>query len=244
MTRRSILALLLTAAVGLSGALATNAAHAQQTPPAKKLTANDLAKKMQEFYKNTRDFKAKFKQVYSDVAAGDTKESYGRVYFKRKGKMRWDYYEASKKTKKQELKKLLISDGNVFWVYEPQFKQVFKECLQNSKLPTSLRFLMGQGDLLKDFDAKLSKKSTDAKPVLTLTPKKPTSKYKQLEFVIHAETFQVLRTTIYDPYGNTNEITFAEMALNKNLPDKGFSFKPPKGARLLNPQKKCAPATP
>lgn len=241
MTRRSILTIFLTASIAAS-ALAAGAqapAHAQETP-APSLSATDLAKKMQEFYTNTRDFQAKFKQVYSDIAAGEKKESYGRVYFKRKGKMRWDYYETSKKTKKQVRKKILVSDGSVFWVYEPQFKQAFKECLQNSKLPTSLRFLMGQGDLLKDFDAKLSKKSTAKLPVLMLTPKTPTSKYKQLEFVIDPGSFQVLRTTIYDPYGNTNEITFDKMLLNKNLPDKNFAFKPPKGARLLNPQKKCS----
>ncbi len=239
MTRRSILALFLTTSIAAAGTLPgpSAPAHAQEAPA---LTANDQAKKMQKFYADTADFQAKFKQVYSDIAAGEKKGSYGRVFFKRKGKMRWHYYETSKKSKKQELKKLLVSDGSVFWVYEPQFKQVFKECLQNSKLPTSLRFLMGQGDLLKDFNASLSKKSTSKLPILTLVPKTPTAKYKQLEFVIDSKTFQVLRTTIYDPYGNTNEITFDKMLLNKNLPDKGFAFKPPKGARLLNPQKKCA----
>ena len=98
---------------------------------------------------------------------------------------------------------------------------------------------MGQGNLAKEFNITLTKNSTPALPELKRVPKVPTSQYKELRFVVDGETFQVLKTTIYDPYGNTNEIVFKDVKLNTNLPDKGFEFKQPKGARLLNPQKEC-----
>jgi outer membrane lipoprotein-sorting protein len=56
---------------------------------------------------------------------------------------------------------------------------------------------------------------------------------------IDPESNQVERTKIFDPYGNTNEFVFDNRKVNQNLPDSGFDFKPPKDARLLNPQKKC-----
>lgn len=205
--------------------------------PSKELAPADVAKNMQAFYDKTSDFKASFKQTYTDLAAGDSKESYGKVYIKKPGKMRWDYYHTVEG--KQKRKRVMVSDGKAFWIYEPEFKQVFKECLADSKLPTSVSFLMGQGDLLESFDVKFSGASKSARPVLELTPKKPTSKYQKLEFVVDGETFQVLKTTIYDPYGNTNEIVFGKATFNKNLPDDRFTFVPPKDARKLNAEKTC-----
>lgn len=201
------------------------------------MSAEDVAERIQEFYKETEDFQAEFHQVYHDVAAGEKKRNYGKVYFKKPGKMRWDYYKDEELDKR---KKTLVSDGEVFWIYELEFKQVFKKCLANSQLPTSLKFLMGEGDLLEDFDVSFSDGSTAEEPELVLKPKEPTPKYKKVHFQVDPETFQVDKTTVYDPYGNTNEIDFRETKLNKNLPDSGFEFEPPEGARLLNPKKDCS----
>ncbi len=199
-------------------------------------TPEQVAKNIQAFYKSTKDFQAKFEQTYSDVAAGEEKKSYGRVYFKTPGKMRWDYY-AGKASKKRD--KIYVSDGKIFWIYEPEFQQVFKQCLADSQLPTSLRFLMGQGDLLGEFNVSFAKKSSAEAPILKLVPKKPTAKYKELEFKVDPKTFQVVRTRIFDPYGNMNTIEFTSGLVNRNLPDRGFAFKVPKGAREINPQKSC-----
>jgi len=218
---------------------------AQQKPAAKPaaskgsgpadMTANAVAERVQNFYKETADYSADFKQTYTDIAAGAAKTSKGRVYFKKPGKMRWDYYNDSGKGRN----KVLVSDGASFWIYEYEFKQAFKKCLVDSQLPTSLKFLMGQGDLLKEFNISFDAKSTAKKPVLNLVPKVPTSKYTRLVFKLDPSSFQVEQTTIFDPYGNTNRIDFVQAKINKNLPDSGFKFEPPKDARLLNPQKKC-----
>jgi outer membrane lipoprotein carrier protein len=151
--------------------------------------------------------------------------------------MRWDYYKSESLA---DRKKTLVSDGKVFWVYELEFQQVFKQCLAKSQLPTSLKFLMGQGNLLEDFDVSFADGSSKETPQLALVPKKPTPKYKKVHFQVDPETFQVDKTTVFDPYGNTNAIDFQKTKLNKNLPDSGFAFEPPEGARMLNPQKECS----
>lgn len=248
--RRFILAFILGAGVFLGAhlspadqlTLAVQDASAQEKAEKKAddkapggMSAEDVAERIQKFYKKTADYQAQFTQTYTDVAAGDKKHSQGRVYFKKPGKMRWDYYAKGGKNRE----KVLVSDGSSFWIYEYEFKQVFKQCLADSQLPTSLKFLMGQGDLIKEFDVSFAKNSSAKKPVLNLVPKVPTSKYTRLVFELDPESFQVRQTTIYDPYGNTNQIRFSAPKLNKNLPDSGFDFKPPKDARLLNPQEKC-----
>ncbi len=199
-------------------------------------SATDVTKKVQAFYKQTKDYHAKFTQTYKDLAAGSSKVSGGTVYFKKPGRMRWIYRD----TKNPKITdKEYISDGSKFWVFEHEFKQVFKQCLKDSQLPSSLSFLMGQGDLLKTFNVTFSDKSTKDAPQLKLLPKKKTSMYKEVRFTINPKTFQVDKTEIFDPYGNSNEIVFIDSKINKNLPDSGFAFTVPKSARLLNPQKQC-----
>lgn len=209
---------------------------AQEGDDSGKVSAEEVAKRVQAFYSKTKDFQATFRQTYHDMAAGKKKVSVGRVFFKKPGKMRWDYMKPGNSKKRD---KLYVSDGSSFWVYEEQFKQVFKRCLKDSQLPTSLSFLMGTGDLLEEFDVTYAEESTEKKPALRLVPKEPTSKYKELRFTLNPETYQVTQTTIYDPYGNKNVIDFNKTRVNKNLPDSGFDFKVPKGARVLNPQQKC-----
>jgi len=214
----------------------TGSSSGEETPAPGDMTASEVAERIQKFYSETEDFKATFKQVYTDVAAGEEKVNWGRVYFKKPGKMRWDYYESDAL---EDRKKTLVSDGDLFWIYELEFQQVFKQCLQESQLPTSLKFLMGEGDLLADFEVSFTDDSTESAPELELIPEKSTPKYKKVHFQVDPETFRVEETTVYDPYGNSNRIDFRSTQLNLNLPDSGFEFEPPEGARLLNPGKSC-----
>lgn len=202
----------------------------------KGFTAKKVAQRIQAFYRETDDFKSSFKQVYRDIAAGENKVRWGKVYFKTPGKMRWDYYDSESR---DDRTKTLVSNGDYLWVYELEFQQVFKECLSEKQLPTSLKFLMGEGDLLEDFDVSFTEESTREAPELELVPKKATPKYKKLHFRVDSDAEQVTETTVFDPYGNTNTIHFQDVTLNSNLPDSGFEFEPPEDARLLKENVDC-----
>lgn len=199
------------------------------------LSAEEIAERIQHFYGETEDFQAAFLQEYHDIAAGETSRSRGRVYFKKPGMMRWDYYQPDR----DERDRLLVSDGDVFWVYEYEYQQVFKQCLEDSQLPIALQFLMGEGELLEEFEVDLTDDSTPERPQLELVPQEPTADYRKLEFVVDAETFEVSKTTLFDPYGNTNEIDFRNSSVNQNLSADSFDFEPPEDARELNPEQEC-----
>lgn len=194
-----------------------------------KLSAEQVAERIQTFYATAKDYQARFKQTYTDLAAGKESTSQGKVFFKKPGKMRWDYTD----TKFQGMQKLLVSDGTAFTIYEKEFDQYYRQCLRDSSLPTALSFLMGTGNLLNDFNVKL-KGSTAASHTLELVPKKSEGQYKKLLFVVNASDFSVISTTVYDPYGNKNVIEFISPAINKSLPDAGFNFTIPDGVRPLH----------
>ncbi len=205
---------------------AVTAAQEGSEPSAAEVTQN-----VQKFYQDIQDYQSNFTQVYTDVAAGEETRSGGKVFFKKPGKMRWDYYEV--KDGKTLVTKVLVSDGKEFNIYEAAYAQYYRQCLGDSQLPSAISFLMGTGDLAKEFDTKLVPTKEAGTLGLELTPKKSSGKYKKIQFHVDAKTNAVTRTTVHDPYGNTNVITFKKADINKKLPDSGFNFPAPKGARIL-----------
>lgn len=208
--------------VSPSTTAATNAAAATATSP---LSADDVAKKVQDYYDGVRDFTAEFTQEYRSASLGSTRTSSGRVFFKKPGKMRWDYLGQDER--------YLISDGSQLWVYEPQFAQYYNQSLADSQLPSALRFLMGEGDLSEDFNIRL-RSQNESVVELDLVPKVRNSQFSRLRFVVDAKTFQVKETTVSDALGNTNRLVFSNIRQNAGLPDSGFSFTPPSGARRVD----------
>lgn len=192
-------------------------------------TASEVVDEVQKFYEGTQDYQASFSQVYKNKLMNETKKSSGKVYIKRPGKMRWEYAKPNKK--------LFVSDGATLWVYEQEANQVYKQDLKDSDLPTAISFLMGKGDLKKDFTYKLvdnAKAADQGMLVLELVPKSPTTHYKKLLFMVDAQTYQVKRTIIIDASGNTNSMRFEKIKTNKGIKDSKFSFKMPKGATLVD----------
>ena len=178
---------------------------------------------IQAFYANAQDLKAEFTQVYTYTVYGREETSKGRVFFKKPGKMRWDYTSPTKK--------LFIADGKTLWVYEPEQSQYFKRSLASSQLPTALTFMSGKGNLADEFDAKLLKTADAESLYIELIPKKDEGSYKSLRLLVDAKTFAVKASTVVDPVGNTNKVIFSKMKTNSSLPDSGFSFTPPAGVR-------------
>ena len=83
------------------GGMQVDTAQADDDTP----KADEVVDKMQSYYENARTFSAEFKQVYEEVN-GLKKNSSGVVFFKKGGKMRWDYEKPEEK--------YLFSNGEIF----------------------------------------------------------------------------------------------------------------------------------
>jgi len=193
-------------------------------------SASFVVKKLQEFYDKTTDFQADFEQIYKHKIYGEEKKSSGKVYIQRPGKMRWEYQKPEKK--------LFIADGSSIWIYDEAINQVTKQPFSESDLPVAITFLVGKGKIEDEFDYKLvqhEKFASQGKIVLELTPKKVSAHYKKLLFIVDKKNYQVERTIIIDDAGNTNTMRFKNPQFNKGLDPKKFQFKPPKGAKVIQP---------
>ncbi len=178
---------------------------------------------VQAYYDNAKTYSASFDQDYESVD-GIKKQSKGTVWFKKPGKMRWDY-----ETPEQ---RFLISDGKSFWSWEPVYRQYCRQDLASSQLPTALTFLAGGGRIEDDFSVSVNKISGN-QVTLDLKPVVASVAYDRIKFEILMPSAKVYRATIYDAMGNVNKITFKSPEINAALDDSSFKFEPPKDAKHI-----------
>ena len=74
--------------------------------------ADAVVKGVQNFYKSTNQLTAKFRQSNYNKTFGMPTVNDGKVYLKKPGKMRWDYFSKRNKT---EVTRSQMSDGKTIW---------------------------------------------------------------------------------------------------------------------------------
>ena len=200
---------------------------------------DSIISNIQQSYDAVSDFKAHFVQESSVKSwnAMQVQKAEGMVYFKKEGKMHWDY---QRPTPQQ-----IISDRKKLWFYEPEDNQVtISEVGAGFKSQISADLLNGKASLKRDFFVQLvaSKKEEDKdRLVLELTPKVTQSNLNKVILKVDRKTFQIYQTEVYDLFDNLTRITFSQMKINTNLPDALFVFVPPPGVEVLTPPKISLP---
>ncbi|MEZ4295118.1 MAG: outer membrane lipoprotein carrier protein LolA [Polyangiaceae bacterium] len=192
--------------------------------------ADEIAKKVQAFYDSTKTFKADFKQEYTIKVQNVKKSSTGKVVFEKPGKMSWTY-DAPNGNR-------VVSDGKTIKVYEKENEQMFETPVKNSQYPAALAFLMGTGNLTKDFAFRLldaAQMKFEGGQVLEGTPKEATPAYQKILLYVDTATNQVRRVLILDAQGNKNRFEFNSPVANQTVDKKEFEFTPPAGTKVVKP---------
>lgn len=193
-------------------------------------TALDVATKVQEFYDSTKTFSAKFTQTFTIKIQNVKKVSTGGVAFEKPGKMSFRY-DAPNGNR-------VVSDGSTIKIYEKDNAQLFQTSVKSTQYPAALAFLMGKGQLTKDFSLRLLSPEDmkfEGGYVLEGTPKEATPAYQKVLLYIDAATSQVRRALILDAQGNRNRFDFESVNVNQSLAKGEFDFTPPPGTSVIKP---------
>ena len=205
------------------------------------LDAAAIVTLVQTFYDQTKTLQAEFEQTRYTRLYDRYDRAKGKVVFKKPGKMRWDYGQPNGQ--------VFVSNGKKLLIYQPpeegeKHGQLIERALDDDQLPSAFSFLTGSGNLEKDFEVRIlehgNEKFQDGY-VLQLIPRKPTPNYEQLVFYVRAlndggkRAGVVQRVLIIDSAGNRNRFDFAKMKFNREVPDKRFNYKPPKGTERVTP---------
>jgi len=199
-------------------------------------TGETVLIEIQNRYEKTNDFEANFVQEYISKIMRQPNRGEGKVYFKKRGMMRWDYTVPNQK---------LISDGHTLWYYQPEEKQVLvSEVSSVLKENTPLSFLAGEGNLSRDFNLLNLNESVSQKEnnyVVELAPKKSLVTLAKLTLTVDKKTYTVLQADVFDELGNVTRTRFIDIKTNIGLSNSFFLFTIPPGAEVIKMQE---PATP
>jgi outer membrane lipoprotein carrier protein len=197
----------------------------------------EVLREIQSRYEKTSDSEANFVQEYIGKMMKGGPRGEGKVYFKKKGMMRWDYKVPNQK---------IISNGQTFWFYLPDDNQVMVSDISKEFLEkTPLAFLAGEGNLSRDFNLLNFNESVSPKEdhyVVELAPKEPQAGLSKLSLTVDKKTYHVLQAEVVDAMGNVTRTRFLDTKTNLNLPDSLFNFTIPPGAEVLKMQESSRPS--
>ena len=183
--------------------------------------AAELARKVQAYYEATRDLEAKFQQTYTYAGFGRRQVSSGVLRVKKPGMMRWDYEQPTRKT--------VAVKGSRLVQYEPGEGQAYvDDHFDASAMSAAVTFLLGKGDLAREFDLSPGEGGT-----LVLRPKEPDPRVESITLVV-GPSGEVTATRVVDGAGNTNEVKLTGVRRNPGLPDSAFEVKLPKDVRRID----------
>ncbi|MEN3337311.1 MAG: outer rane lipoprotein carrier protein [Acidobacteriota bacterium] len=202
---------------------ARQAPAARPAPEPRQQSAQEVAAALQKKYDAIRDFTADFVHESEGGVLRKKQTESGVVQVKKPGKMRWDY-------KKPE-PKVFVSDGRRIYLHVPADNQVIVSPVpEGDQATTAVLFLVGKGNLTRDFTVKYMPGAAADAYALRLQPKLPDRDYDWLQIVVDRRTLQIRSLSAADSQGGRSTFQFSNLKENVGVSDKVFEFKIPRGA--------------
>ncbi|MGB7947947.1 MAG: outer membrane lipoprotein carrier protein LolA, partial [Candidatus Binatia bacterium] len=152
-------------------------------------------------------------------------KAWGKLTFKRPGKMLWRYEEPKGQ--------FVLADGKNLYFYQPEQNQVIKSPLKNAfRSDIPLSFLLGIGDLKRDFNATL-KGIEENQYVLLLEPRGESGGFSEVLVGVSRTTSDLLWVSVRDAVNNLTTIRLSGMRKGVGVQESLFQFEIPEGADLV-----------
>jgi outer membrane lipoprotein carrier protein len=187
--------------------------------------AEAVVDRLQRTYDATSDFVADFTQETEVKTLNRSLKTSGKLSYKRPGKMLWRY-----DTPKDQF---VLADGKHLYFYQPEQNQIIKSPLQNAfRSDIPLSFLLGLGNLKKDFNATL-KATEESQHILRLEPRSDAGGYSDILMGVSKSTSDIVWVSVRDGAGNLTTIRFSNMRKGAGVQDSLFKLQIPQGADIV-----------
>lgn len=200
-----------------------NAQAPVQTPE----QLHTMVEKLQQKHEGIRTFSARFQQKELRRSGEEASES-GIVMMKRPGKMYWEY--------EQPYRKLFVADGKNTYFYVPKDKQVTVSELDWEDVQTPLLFLIGRGNIQRDFAASWEQEEQPVQEgtvLLRLTPRQHQPEFTHVLIELFPDSHRIHRLAVIEPIGDRIDYTFTEFKENVRIPDSKFRLKVPSEVEII-----------
>jgi outer membrane lipoprotein carrier protein len=177
---------------------------------------------LHQFLQTTKTFKADFSQIVIAKNGRKPQFSSGSVAISRPGKLRWDIQKPYPQT--------LVGDGEKFWIYDPELKQVTIRKVGQAIGGSPAALLSGSNDLEKNF---VLKEAGESEGMLWVeaTPKVNESGFEKVRLGFAVNELKGME--LLDNFGQTTQIRFSRPERNTALSAATFRFVPPPGVDVV-----------
>jgi outer membrane lipoprotein carrier protein len=191
---------------------------------------DECVRGLEQRYRTMQDLSARFDQETYIGSVKRVEKGAGKVYFKKGGKMLWEYTQPSPQK--------IYLDGKNLWFYLPEDNQVMKNDM--SKLPSdiTLDLFAGRLKIKEKFDASLVPDEAQGQKdtiVLHLVPKTVHPNLKSLTLRVDCKNYYITRSILEDEMGNRTQLSFSSITIDSGLRDALFKFTPPPGTEIFEP---------
>ncbi|NMC62105.1 MAG: outer membrane lipoprotein carrier protein LolA [SAR324 cluster bacterium] len=186
---------------------------------------------VQDEYSKTKGVEGTFSQDSFNAALEMSEVAVGRFYFSKPSKMKW-LYEAPKK------QTFLLNEGTI-WLYQEEENQVLIDSFDKifvSDLPVS--FLMGLGDLKKDFEVQSGCRTPDGNVIELKPSAEVSSQLAAFKLLVREASYFPAGASIKDAGGNTTSLLFSDVNVKQSFEDNLFELKFPEGVDIQDRRKK------
>ena len=174
------------------------------------------------FLEGTQSAQGSFQQVVVNKDKRTTQTTAGTFAFQRPGKFRWTY--------DKPFDQVIVGDGEKVWVYDRDLNQVIVRKLDAALGATPAALLAGDNALERNFTLVAGGEGEGVQYV-DATPKSAESQFTRIRLGFADNLPRRMQLT--DAFGQTTELTFADMQRNPKLAVETFRFTPPKGADVV-----------
>ncbi|HEY7057819.1 MAG TPA: outer membrane lipoprotein chaperone LolA [Vicinamibacterales bacterium] len=189
--------------------------------------AAETARRLQAHYDTVRDFTADFSHTYEGGVLKKTTTERGTLQVKKPGRMRWEYTSPEHK--------LFVSDGQKIYSYIPADKQVIVSSMPaDDQATTAVLFLVGKGNLTRDFTASYEEGAPPDAWALKLVPRQRQRDYDWLVLVVDRGSLQIRTLVAVEREGGRSTFEFTNYRENVGVADKIFAFRIPRGVDVIN----------
>jgi outer membrane lipoprotein carrier protein len=210
-------------------------------PPAGRKEAGELSSRMEARYRSSKTLQATFLERYSENGAVLRTES-GTAYFRRPGKMRWEYERPERD--------LFLVDGKTAWFYVPADHTVTRvPAKQSDDLRTPLALLAGQMKIsricsrvdladrekpLREGDVVLHCAVRGENKSAPSTDSLGANGTDTIFFEVAPNSGELARLIVRQAGGVEVEFRFENWRFDPPIPEAMFRFQPPAGVAIVN----------
>jgi outer membrane lipoprotein carrier protein len=188
------------------------------------LSANDMAKRVDDHYNHLQSLKASFKEQYDGL--GMHRSESGVMMLRKPGRMRWEYESTAGK--------VFVLDGKYAWFYAPGDTQVQRiSASQLDDLRSPLRFLLGHTRIESELQGLTLADGQGGTYTLSGQPKGQQKRIAKLSLSVTASGV-ITGIEIQEVDGAETRFSFTGEEPNARIPESAFHFSPPGGVPVVD----------